>query len=42
MISLINSPQEGLGDPTWPDKLSPSSIMLMAQEVSVIPYPSIT
>ena len=37
-----NLPQAALGDPTWPDKLSPKSIMLMTQEVSVIPYPSST
>lgn len=35
-------PHAGLGDPTWPDKVSPWSIELMTQEVSVIPYPSRT
>ena len=39
---INNSPQAGLGEPTWPDKLSPSSIPLMTQEVSVMPYPSDT
>lgn len=37
-----DSPQAGLGEPTWPDKLSLASIELIIQEVSVIPYPSIT
>lgn len=37
-----NSPQAGLGEPTWPDMLSPLSIVLITQEVSVIPYPSFT
>lgn len=37
-----NSPHAGLGDPTWPNKLSPSSIAHITQDVSVIPYPSAT
>lgn len=37
-VSVIYSiPHAGLGEPTWPDKLSPSSEVLMAQEVSVMP-----
>lgn len=36
------SPQAGLGEPTWPVRLSPTSIQLITQVVSVIPYPSVT
>jgi hypothetical protein len=35
-------PQEGFGDPTCPIDLSPIFIVLMTQDVSVIPYPSRT
>lgn len=39
---MEDPPQAGLGEPTWPLRLSPSSIEDIGEVVSVIPYPSIT